>query len=482
MQTNRLIMKMNYQKILSKVLNKIKPKETEEKFLTELSQKTLEITKEKAKKYHAKAILAGSITRNTWLPGKREFDVFILFSPDLPENKLEEYGLLVGREVVKQLKGKFSVEYAQHPYASGLVQGVDIDIVPCYEVESAEKIKSAVDRTPFHVRYIEKNLPSTLSDEVRLLKQFLTANKIYGADAKTEGFSGYVCELLTIRYGGFTEVLKAASNWNPGEVIDLENHYKKEEYNQLRTKFKNNPLILIDPTDKNRNTGSPISAEKFLKVRKLAKEFLDKPSEKYFSEKKLQPITNKELSKIQTQRKTELLLIKFTPPKVVPDILWPQLRRFAERLQEILEETKYEFKVLRRGVYSNEKDLAVVLLEMEVNRLPHVQKRIGPSVFDSNDSARFLEKYSKPLTGPFVENVNWVVEVKRKFITAHEKLVDSLKKNAEILRAKGIPNYIAEQIAKGYEMVPENKITNLIKKDKNFGIFLRSYFEKENLV
>jgi len=471
-------MQKSYQKILDRALFKIKPKKSEEKHLTSLSQRTLEITREKAKKHQAKAILAGSITRSTWLPGKREFDVFVLFSPDLPENKLEEYGLLIGKEVIKQLKGKFSVEYAQHPYASGLVEGVDIDIVPCFEVESAEKIKSAVDRTPFHVRYIEKNLPSMLSDEVRLLKQFLTANKIYGADAKTEGFSGYACELLTIRYGGFLEVLKAASNWKPGELIDLENYYKKEEHNQVRKNFKNHPLILIDPTDRNRNTTAPVSVEGFLRFKKLAKEFLDNPSEKYFSEKKSLSITSRELKQRQAQRKTELILVKFAPPKVVPDILWPQLRRFGERMQEILEETKYEFKVLRRDVYSNEKDLAIVLLEMEVNALPHVQKRVGPSVFDLNDSKRFLEKYKNPLTGPFVEGDNWVVEVKRKFITAHEKLVDSLKNDAEISKAKGIPNFIAEQLTKGFEIVGNEKILKLIKKDKIFGIFLKSYFEK----
>jgi len=469
-------------KILRKILKNIKPKTNDEKKLTNLAKKTLEITREKAKKYDAKAILAGSITRNTWLPGKMEFDVFVIFSPDLPENKLEEYGLLIGKEVIKELKGEFSVEYAQHPYASGLVQGVDIDIVPCYEVESAEKIKSAVDRTPFHVRYIEKNFPLALSDDVRLSKQFLTANKLYGADAKTQGFSGYVCELLTIHYGGFIEVLKAVANWKPGEVIDLENYYKKEEYPQLRKNFKNNPLILIDPTDRNRNTTAPVSVEGFLRFKKLAKEFLDKPSEKYFTGKKSQPITSKELAQLQSQRKTELLLIKFTTPKVVPDILWPQLRRFAERLQDILEETKYEFKVLRRDVYSSEK-VTVVLLEMEVNRLPHVQKRVGPSVFDLNDSQRFLEKYRNPLVGPFVEGVNWVVEVKRKFITPYEKLVDSLKKNSEILKAKGIPNYISEQLPKGFEVISDDrKILNLVQKDKNFGAFLRNYFEKESLI
>lgn len=316
-----------------------------------------------------------------------------------------------------------------------------------------------------------------------MLKQFLTANKIYGADAKTEGFSGYICELLIIRYGGFKELMKSACNWRPGEIIDIENRWKKEEHPQATARFKNNPLVLIDPTDKNRNTGSPISIENFLRFKKLAKKFLQKPSAKYFSSEDAKPVTKNELRKLQSGRKTEMLLVKFNPPKVVPDILWPQMRRFGERLQNILEETKYEFKVLRRDVYSNEKDSAMILLEMEVSELPHVQKRTGPSVFDANDSARFLEKYKNPLNGPFTESVNWVVEVNRRFLTAHEKLVDSLKKNAEILKAKGIPNYIAEQLAKGFDIIhDEKKLMQLIEKDKNFGVFLRNYYKKESLV
>ncbi|MBI2543046.1 MAG: CCA tRNA nucleotidyltransferase [Candidatus Aenigmarchaeota archaeon] len=474
---------VNYQTLLSKVLKKTKPRQADEKKLNNLSKKALEITREIVKKYQGKAILAGSITRGTWLPNKREFDIFILFPEDLPENKLEEHGLLIGKQVIKQLKGKSFVEYAQHPYVSGVVDGVDIDIVPCYEVESAEKIKSAVDRTPFHVRYIEKNLSLELSDDVRLLKQFLTSNKIYGADAKTQGFSGYVCELLVIRYGGFLEVIKAASKWVPGSIIDLENYYKKEDHHKLRKIFKNQPLILIDPTDRNRNTASALSIESFLRFVKLSKGFLDRPNVKYFSEKKLPSITGRELKQKRLQRKTELLFIKFSPPKVVPDILWPQLRRFAERLQSILEETKYEFKVMRKDVYSNEKDLVVVLLEMEIPKLPPIQKRVGPTVFAVKDSSRFLEKYKKPLTGPFVEESNWVVEINRKFVSSHEKLVDSLKKSNEILKSKGIPNYIADQLSKGFEIFSDDrKILKLVKRDKNFGVFLKKYFEKESLV
>lgn len=470
-----------YQKIFKEVLKKIKPRPEEKKKIESLAKKALKLTNKKVKKYKAKAILAGSITRDTWLPDKKEFDVFVLFPPNMKEKQMEELGLEVGKAIISQLKGDYTIEYAEHPYVSGLVDGIDIDIVPCFEVKSTEQLKSAVDRTPFHVRYIEKNLPLKLSDEVRLLKQFLKADEIYGADAKTLGFSGYVCELLIIKYKSFVNVLKAAVEWRPGEIIDLEEFYKKEDYSKLRKQFKNQVLVLIDPTDKKRNTAAALTAESFFKFKKSAKLFLSKPSTKLFFARDIEPLTEKELIELQARRRMELIFVKFTPPKVVPDILYPQLRRFAERLQSILEETKYEFKVLRRDVYTDEKDLAVVLLEMEISKLPIIQKRVGPLVFDFDDSRRFIEKYKE--YKPFVEDNLWVVEVKRKFLTARDKLKDTLSESLEVLKAKGIPNHIASQIVKGFEIFSENdKLMELVKKDKNFGVFLRKYFEKESLI
>jgi tRNA nucleotidyltransferase (CCA-adding enzyme) len=120
---------------------------------------------------------------------------------------------------------------------------------------------------------------------------------------------------------------------------------------------------------------------------------------------------------------------------------------------------------------------------MEVSKLPIVQKRVGPKVFDFDDSKRFLEKYKQPLAGPFIENNFWAVELRRKFLAAREKLFDSLNKEAGVLKAKGIPNNIAHELTKGFEIVSDNsKIMELIKRDDNFGIFLRRYFEKESLI
>ena len=475
---------VDYSKILKNVLKKIKPSPEERKKLNSVIRKCLKVAKKEAKKFKAKPMIAGSVTRDTWLPGKKEFDVFILFPPTMNIKQLEKKGLEVGKRIMKELKGSFRIEYAQHPYVSGNVEGIEIDIVPCFNVNSTENLKSDVDRTPFHVKYLQKNLPLKLSDQVRLLKQFLTANKLYGADAKTEGFSGYVCELLTIKYKNFLNVLKQALNWKPGEIIDLEKFYKKEDFFKLRKMFFKQVLILIDPTDKNRNTAAALSAENFFKFKKLAEEFLKNPREEMFFLREAKPITEKELIEKILERKTELILIKFSPPDVVPDVLWPQLRRFAERLESILEETKYEFKVLRRACYTNEKDLAIVLLEMEVSSLPAVQKKVGPEVFDLEDSKRFLEKYKGlAINGPFIEGKNWVVEIDRKFKTAREKLFDSLSVDVSILKAKGIPNNIAEQIAKGFEMISDvNRIMELVAKDRDFGVFLRDYFEKGSLV
>ena len=118
---------------------------------------------------------------------------------------------------------------------------------------------------------------------------------------------------------------------------------------------------------------------------------------------------------------------------------------------------------------------------MEISKLPVIQKRIGPLFSDPDDSKRFLEKYKK--SKPFIEDDHWVVEVRRKFLAARDKLKDSLSEPLDVLKAKGIPNHIAEKVVKEFEIFSENvRAIELIEKDKKFGIFLRKYFEKESLV
>jgi tRNA nucleotidyltransferase (CCA-adding enzyme) len=471
---------VKYQRVLTRILKKIKPTAKQEKEMLNLATKTLEITKEEAKKFNAKPILAGSITRNTWLPSKPEFEIFVAFPESLPENKLEEYGLALGKKVAKRLKGKIQLKYAQHPYVTVLLGAYSIDIVPCYALKSAEKIKSAVDRTPFHVEYLNKKFSPELSDDVRLLKQFLKANGLYGADAKTQGFSGYACDLLVLNYKSFLNVLKTAVKWKPKEIIDIEHYWPKEDYKRLRKKFKDEALILIDPVDKNRNVTAAVSATNFFKFKKIAQEFLKKPKESFFFAKKPKPLATKDFQKIMKKRGTKLLAVSFKPPDVVPDILWPQLRRFTERLKDILHE--YEFRVHRFDCWTDEDKLAVVLLEMEVWQMPNINERIGPLVFDIANSENFIKKYKKvALTGPYVRDNRWRFEVQREWTNAKKKLEDSLNKSKKILMAKGVPSHIAQQIVKGFKVLDENGIKKLLRNEE-FASFLRKYFEADRLI
>ena len=471
---------MNVNVFLKKIIKQILPDKKTEKELKSLARKVLSVTKKKAKKYNADAMIVGSIMRDTWLPDKKEFDVFVLFPKELTPAELEKYGLEVGKSVVKEMKGNFTLKYAQHPYISANINGVEIDIVPCYKIKDVSELKSPVDRTPFHLRYLQKKLKKKQANEVRFLKKFLKSHNLYGADAKIQGFSGYLCELLIIKYKNFVGVLKAATKWKIQEIIDIENFYKKTEHHMLRKVFRNQPLIVIDPTDKSRNVAAALTSENFYRFKKVCEEFLKNPCEETFFGKE-NYMTDFEFSRMKLKRGTEILLIKFKPPNISPDILWPQLRKFAERMKNILEEKKYEFKVYGKDVYTDEKELALVLLELEVYYLPNVQKIVGPIVFDEKNSRAFLEAHKNPMSGPYVEDDRWIVEVERKFKTAKEKIFDSLSKPIDTLKAKGIPNYIAEALAKGFQIMDGLEIEKLLRERKDVGIFFYHYFNREKM-
>lgn len=176
---------------------------------------------------------------------------------------------------MKVLKGTYEIAYAEHPYTRATVEGYALDLVPCYDIKDAGRIKSAVDRTPHHNRYIFKNLTPMLSSEVRLLKQFSKSIGVYGSDLRVEGFSGYLSELLIIRYRSFVNLFKEAGKWEAGKVfIDLEKHHKARP--DTKSKYPGQPLIVIDPVDRNRNVAAALSPANFEKFKESVGAFIKK--------------------------------------------------------------------------------------------------------------------------------------------------------------------------------------------------------------
>ncbi len=461
-------------KIFRNVLREITPTEEERKEISAVIEKVKRVVESAIKPKGLSFTIAGSYMRDTWMRDKKEFDIFIMFPVSYSREGLEKEGLKLGKEIVKRVKGKYKIAYAEHPYVRAVIDGYDVDIVPCYKVESAHRIKSSVDRTPFHNEWLSKHLLKDLVDEVRLFKQFCKGIGVYGSDAKTQGFSGYLCELLIIHYRSFKNLLKNASEWKPGKVvINLEGEITDTE--SLYKKFPFQPLIVIDPVDPGRNVAAALSPENFIYFVSCCKAFLRKPSKRFFYK---QPVKflRKNIENLIKKRGTKLIAISFPAPDIISDVLWPQLRKTGRRLKNMIEEG--EFKVMNWSVWSDEKKICLILFEFEVWELPKIRKLYGPSIFSEKHTKQFVKKYES-LGRIWVENNQWVSEVKRKLKTPEDMFRETLKSDEKTLRIKGIPSYTAQSLSKKFKILREREILKLGSSNEEFGEFLVSFFKRD---
>lgn len=363
--------------MFSKIKEELKPsKETEEK-IEEIKREIIQ----KLEKKGYKAISTGSTARGTYLPEEPDIDIFFFFSIETSREELEKKGIEIGKEILKEHNPE--THYAEHPYVKARVKGIDIDLVPCYEIKKYEnkedykideELLSAVDRTPLHNQYLQEKMKEEQKIEVKLLKKFLKNIGCYGANEKTRGFSGYTTELLILRYDTFRKTIESASEWKRNHKIDIERHGKKD--------FKD-PLIIIDPIDPNRNAAAALSEEKLgrfiIKSRKLLKD----PTVKNFESKVK---INKEMIK-----EKKILLLEFPyPKKTIPEIGWSQLRKLEKQLTKKL--NKNEFKVYRTTHWTDEKTKAQIILEVRNKKLPRYKKHIGPPFYNKKHSENFLNE------------------------------------------------------------------------------------------
>jgi tRNA nucleotidyltransferase (CCA-adding enzyme) len=445
-------------KLLNEVLSRIKPNEEERRKEIELGKKVME----KLKKIIPSDIrleLVGSVAKDTNLKNDRDIDIFILFTKKYPKESLERLGLRFAKEAIKP--NKWEVGYAEHPYLKTEIDGCEIEIVPSFKITSIHEKASSVDRSPLHTKYVLSKLSEEQHDEVRLLKQFLKRFNIYGAELRVEGFSGYLCELLIIHHGSFEKLLKSAAIWkNP--IIDIEGHYRDEK--KIREKFKT-PLIVLDPVDMNRNVAAATSQQSLSKFILAARAFLKKPSREFFFGKKPK-VSREELIREMRRRGTKFACLVFPKPKVVEDILWPQLKKAAKNIAKHFEFN--EFKLFDCGVWSDGKNKCIMLFEFEVYELPKIKKIVGPAIFYEDGVKQFIKKH-KHYGGIWVENGELVTIKERKFPN-FISLIQEITKNP---KNYAIPSHISKSI-KNHKLLLDEKIVQ-----EEFYDFLHSYLKKK---
>jgi len=393
------------------VLALVRPRPDEIRHIDEVAERILARIRADGR---AEGMVVGSVARGTWIHGDRDLDIFLLFDPSLSREELEEQGLALARAIAGAEAESFREKYAEHPYINASIDGLDIDLVPCYRVESACSIKSAVDRTPFHTLYIRERIQPFI-DDVLLLKQFAKAGGIYGSDQMTEGFAGYLCELLVLSHGGFRPLLVASSRWRPGVIIDIEGH---------RARDFPEPLVVVDPVDPKRNVSASVSLTRMCEFIELSRGYIEKPGREFFFPPPRPVLTVDGAAGILSRRGTYLYAIVLQTPPYIEDIVVPQLRKSLDAIRGLLD--RHGFAVNRADCEMHE-DNSMLLFELLVEELPAVTRHEGPPVWNQVNAAKFSSKYmqcsqKELFSGPFIKDGIAIVEKRRAYTRAADLL------------------------------------------------------------
>jgi tRNA nucleotidyltransferase (CCA-adding enzyme) len=397
--------------VLKKIIPTLKDKKQIERTIESLKER---VYKEIAKtKIPIRIELVGSIAKDTYIRTAVDIDLFLLFPATVPRETLEQKGLHIGRAILENQEECF----AEHPYIRGMFMGYKTELVPCYKIEHASQKLSAVDRTPLHTRYIKQHLKESQKKEVRLFKQFLKGIDCYGAEAEIEGFSGYLCEIMILKYRTFQQLIMHVSHWRYGEKLAL----KPGSYPDFT-----NPLIFIDPVDPKRNVASALSKDKFNLLLKACKDYQKQPRLTFFFPNKLKPWS---IEKIKRELdSTDVIGVKFPKPEIIAENLYPQIRKALRAIRDLCEQ--HEFTILN-ATFTVEKKNVYIIFHPSEKTLSKTVLHTGPPVTLKKNADEFIKKWrDNPRTTkePYVENKRLYVEIEREYTDLRKLIEDQVRR------------------------------------------------------
>ena len=349
------------------VLRRVKPSKREQKRLSE----AVNMMKDRFKGLNARIAPQGSFAKGTNLRGSSDVDLFFVYPKSIGKERL---GKQFFSDTLDRIKGlDYEIAYAEHPYIKVKTdEGVDMDLVPALEMKFGEKPITATDRTPLHTDFVNSHLDNRGKDDVRLLKRFMKGTGVYGAEIKVKGFSGYVAELLTIKYGSFKNVLKNASGWGIKTSVELVKPEKKFD----------EPLVIPDPVDPARNTASAVSLKNVALFSLAARKYLEKPNIKFFF-----PPDEPREEKVKGDVLITNLKIEGS---VVEDKLWGQVGKSVDKLKKSLESAGYG--VINVSAFGDNKEVKIVT-HLESASMPKYKKIKGPMFNLAEAVDKFLEAH-----------------------------------------------------------------------------------------
>jgi len=380
----------NINKILKKQSEKVniddkefnKIKQVSDDFCKELKKRI------KERKINAEVFVGGSLAKNTLVKtdeNKYDVDIFVRFDKKYKEEEISD--------ILKKLFWKKPKNiHGSRDYFQIIVDKIILEIIPVIKIKNPSQARNITDLSYFHVNYVLNHIKKNkkLSDEIRLAKAFAHGQDCYGAESYIKGFSGYAIELLIIYYGSFLNFIKSIAKNKSGEkiIIDSENHYKnkKDVLMEMNESKILSPVVLVDPTFKERNALSGLSNETFEKFKKSCIDFLSNPSHEFFIRKKVS-------DEFKNYKNVKKISIKTS--KQAGDIAGTKSKKFFSFL---LNQISREFEIKKSGFeYDEDENIAHAYLALDkksdeiikgppIVRVEHLNgfKKVHPDAFIKN--------------------------------------------------------------------------------------------------
>ncbi|MEK6800781.1 MAG: nucleotidyltransferase domain-containing protein [Nanoarchaeota archaeon] len=297
----------------------------------------------------AEVFVGGSFAKGTLTKSdKYDVDIFVRFDwkYELLSEELEKILKILPEKYLRSLQ---KVHGSRDYFRININEKTVFEVIPVTKINKPKEARNVTDLSYFHVNYVRKNLEEKNEKDVRLAKYFCTAQGVYGAESYINGFSGYAIECLVIYYKSFLKMLRELSKADEKIIIDLKKYYKNKEdvlfdMNESRL---NSPIVLVDPTFKERNVLAALNVESFKRFQRSAKDFLDEPSDKFFMEKK----NSKDyFLKIAKKKNAEFLNIIIETDRQEGDIAGTKMKKFSRFLESAI--SKF-FTILERDFSYN---------------------------------------------------------------------------------------------------------------------------------
>src|SRR3989344_2843668 len=412
--------------ILKDVLKNIQPPEKDLKIINNSLARFLIDVKKKIKnlKINAEIYVGGRFSKNTLIKKDiYDIDVFIRFEKNYKE--ISE----ITKKIIKGIKNPITVHGSRDYFKIKVSPIAYIELIPVIKINNPKDAENITDLSYSHVNYINKRIKKNkkILEDIMLAKAFCYANNCYGAESYISGFSGYGLELLVYHYGGFLRFIKEMVKIRKEKlIIDIEKQHKNKQdvFMNLNSSKLHSPIILIDPTYKQRNVLAALSDESFEKFKKVCAEFLRKPNLSFFELKK--PDIEK-IKKYAKEKKYEFSIMKIETNRQEGDIAGSKLLKFYKHIKNEIE--KY-FEIKKTGFEYTGKKIADCFFVVKSKGEIFVS---GPETKDKENVKSFKKIHKKNF-------------VKKNRVYASEKVDFSLKefidrwknKNREKLRDMSI--------------------------------------------